>query len=70
MYICTMDDKDKEYLESLGLRVVNGYIQKYIDSQTEPKQYWNDKPKTFEYQIWGWQIVAHESKAKLFISKL
>lgn len=65
-----MDIEDKIYLESLGYKIVNGYIQKYVDSDTEPKLYWSNRPKTFEFQIFGWGIVAHESKAKLFINEL
>ncbi len=65
-----MSKEDKAYLESLGYKIVGGYIQEYIDSSKEPKIYWSDRPKTFEFQICGWQIVAHESKAKMFIEKL
>lgn len=65
-----MEDEDKFHLESLGYKIIGGYIQQYIDSNIEPKQYWNNRPKTFEFQIWGWQIVAHESKAKLLIDKI
>lgn len=65
-----MNDEDKLYLESLGYKILGGYIYKYIDSNTEPKKYFNNRPKTFDFQIWGWQIVAHESKAKLLIDKI
>lgn len=65
-----MEIKDKEYLESLGYEVRNNCIYQYIDSNTEPKIYWNNRPKTFEYQIWGWQLVAHESKVEMFIKNL
>jgi hypothetical protein len=65
-----MNEDQKLYLESLGYRIVNGYIKKNINSETEPKKYWSDRPQTLEYQIWGWQIVAHESKAELFINNL
>ena len=65
-----MNEEHKVYLESLGYKIINGYIQKYVDSCTEPKQYWNNRPKTFEYQIFGWQIVAHESKAEILINSL
>lgn len=65
-----MNEHQKLYLESFGYKIISGYIQKYIDSETEPKQYWTDRPQTLEYQIWGWQIVGHESKAELFINSL
>lgn len=65
-----MKKEHKQKLESLGYKILDGYIQQYIDSNTEPKKYWNNRPKTFEYQIYGWQIVAHESKAELFLNKL
>jgi hypothetical protein len=58
----------KESLIKQGYRIQGGYIQKYIDSDTEPKQYWEGRPKTFEFQIWGWQIIAHESKINSLIS--
>jgi len=62
--------KDRQYLESLGYKFINGYIQQYIDSETEPKKYWPNRPQTFEYQICGWQIVAHEHKTKMFADKI
>ncbi len=65
-----MEEKDKLFLESLGYKITGGYIQKHIDSNKEPKHYWENRPKTFEHQIWGWQIVAHQSKAKMFIKSL
>ena len=62
-----MTTEQKELLKSLGCKVVGGYIQQYIDSNKEPKIYWKGKPKTFDNQIWGWQIVAHESKVQMFL---
>jgi hypothetical protein len=64
-----MKTEHKEQLEKLGYRILDGYIQKYVGSDKEPKIYWNNRPKTFEFQIWGWQIVAHESKAEMVLNE-
>ena len=55
-------ENNKIIAEFMGLKIVGGYLQKYVDNNTEPKQYWEGKPKTFEHQICGWQITHHESK--------
>jgi hypothetical protein len=55
-------ENNKIIAKFMGMKVVNGYLQKYIDNSTEPKQYWEGKSKTFEHQIFGWQITHHESK--------
>ena len=57
-----MGENNKIIAEFMGMKIVNRYLQKYIDSNTEPKQYWEGKSKTFEHQIFGWQITHHESK--------
>lgn len=61
---------DLQKLIDLGYKLVSGYIREYVDSSTEPKKYWPDRPHTIDNQIFGWQIVAHESKASSFLNKL
>ena len=55
-------ENNKLIAEFMGHKIVGSYLQKYVDSNTETKKYWSNRPKTFEYQIYGWQITHHESK--------
>jgi len=65
-----MTQEQKDFLESRGYKIKNGYIEQYIPINKEPKQYWSNRPKTIDFQIWGWQIVAHESKAQMLIDEI
>lgn len=65
-----MEKEQKETLEKLGFRVRGSYIEQYIDMYKEPKQYWSNRPKTIDFQIYGWQIVAHVSKVDMFLSRI